>query len=155
MRKPKYIVELSEEKRAEIERFIKSKSKRVTEKCRTRAKIIQCLDVNGSNPLTPEQTAPKCKVHLQTVYEIRKQFVTEGEERITTRKKREKPPVEAKVTGEVEAHIIATACSEPTDGHARWTMQMIADKVVLDGVIESISDTTVQRTLKKLGLSRI
>ena len=127
----------------------------MTEKCRVRAKVILHLDINGKKPLTPEQTAKKCKLHLQTVYDIRKAFINEGAQRIITRKKRETPPVKAKVTGEVEAHIIATACSEPTDGHARWTMQLIADKIVLDGVIDSISDTTVQRTLKKHSISLI
>ncbi len=66
-----------------------------------------------------------------------------------SRKKRESPPVPAKVTGEVEAHIVAVACSEPPEGRAEWTMQMIADKIVLDGVVESISDETVRRVLKK------
>jgi len=155
MRKPKYIVELSEEKRANLLKFSKSKAKSVTEKCRTRAKVILHLDVKGKKPLSPEQTAQKCKLHLQTVYDIRKAIINEGEERIITRKKREVPPVEAKVTGEVEARIIAIACSEPTDGHARWTMQLIANKIVLEGVLESISDTTVQRTLKKHNISLI
>jgi hypothetical protein len=71
------------------------------------------------------------------------------------RKTRATPPVPAKVTGEVEAYIIATCCSAPPEGKAAWTMQMIADKIVLDGVIDSISDETVRLVLKKRNSSHI
>ncbi len=72
---------------------------------------------------------------------------------MTTRKKRETPPVPPKVTGDVEAHIIATACSEPPEGRSRWTLLMIADKLMLDGVVDYISDVTVMNTLKKRNIS--
>jgi hypothetical protein len=55
----------------------------------------------------------------------------------------------------VEAHIIAAACGEPPAGKARWTLSMIANKIVLDGVIESISDEAVRLVLKKRNLSLI
>ena len=71
------------------------------------------------------------------------------------RKSRTTPPVPAKVTGEVEAHIIATCCSSPPKGKAAWSMQMIADKIVLDGIVDSISDETVRLVLKKRNSSRI
>jgi hypothetical protein len=96
-----------------------------------------------------EQTAGKCKLHQENVYKIRKQFVTEGMERVLYRKKRETPPVPAKVTGEVEAHIIAIACGAVPKGQKRWTLRMIADKVVLEGVVDSLGKETVRRTLKK------
>jgi len=155
MKATKYIIKLSDRERAELEKHIKSKAKKVKEASRTRAKIILYLDVNGTNPLSAEETAKKVKRHLENIYLIRKQYINEGIERIINRKKREMPPVPAKVTGEVEAHIIAAACSKPPEGKSRWTMQMIADKMILDGVIESISDTTVQRTLKKRNISLI
>jgi len=50
----------------------------------------------------------------------------------------------------IEAHIIAIACSAPPEGFTRWSMKMIADKIVLDGVVESISDETVRQRLKKI-----
>ncbi|MDR1992775.1 MAG: helix-turn-helix domain-containing protein [Nitrososphaerota archaeon] len=85
----------------------------------------------------------KYKLHTENIYLIRKQYITNGIERIINRKKRQTPPIEPKVTKEVQAHIIAIACSEPPKGKARWTMQMIADKIVLEGVVDGISDTTV------------
>lgn len=149
----KYAVKLFEDERKGLEKFIKSTSKKATAQCKVHAKILLCLDENEKEPLTPEQTAIKCKIHRENVYKIRKQFCTEGLNRVLHRKKREAPPVSPKVTGEVEAHIIATACSAVPDGFVRWTMQMIADKIVLDGVVESISDETVRNTLKKQNIS--
>ena len=86
---------------------------------------------------------------------IRKEFVEEGIDKATTRKKRETPPVPPKITGDIEAHIIAIACSAPPEGKSRWTLQMIADKIVLDGHLENVSDVAIMNTLKKLNLSLI
>ena len=144
----KYSVKLSDEERLELQKFICSTSKKNTEQCKVHAKVILCLDENGKKPLTAEQTAKKCKLHRENVYKIRKQFVDEGMDRILYRKKRETPPVPGKITGEVESHIIATACSAAPEGRKAWTLQMIADKIVLDGVVESISDVSVMHTLK-------
>ena len=153
LKNQKYSVKLTDEERKEIEKFIRSKSPKATEECKRHAKVIKHLDENRKKPLTPDQTALKVKMHTENVYKIRKQFCTDGIERILHRKKRDTPPVPAKVTGEVEAHIVATACSKAPKGSQHWTLQMIADKIVLDGVVDSISDETVRRTLKKRNLS--
>jgi len=70
------------------------------------------------------------------------------------RKKRETPPVKPKITGEVEAHIIALACS-PVPGCAKWGVRLLADKCVELNYIDSISFKPVQRVLKKHSLSLI
>ena len=69
------------------------------------------------------------------------------------RKKREAPPVPAKVTGEVEAHIIALACSTSPEGYSKWTLRLLANKTVELGYIESISHVTVSSVLKKMNLN--
>ena len=138
-----------------LTKFIRSTSKKNTAQCKVHAKVLLCLDETSENPLTPEQTAVKCKLHKENVYKIRKQFATEGLDRVLYRKKRETPPVPAKVTGEVEAHIIATACSAVPEGRKAWTLQMIADKIVLDGVVDSLGREAVRRTLKKHNISLI
>lgn len=74
----------------------------------------------------------------------------EGTRRNHSAKKRETPPVEAKVTGDVEAHIIALACGDPPKGYAKWTLRLLADRSVKLGYIESISHTQVGRILKKI-----
>ena len=151
LKRQKYSVKLTSEERKELLKIVRSKAAK--ELTKRRAKALLHLDENTGENLTPEQTAKKVKLHRENIYELRKLFVNEGMERAIYRKKRETPPVPPKVTGEVEAHIVATACSKVPEGHEHWTLQMIADKIVLEGVVESISDETVRRTLKKLNLS--
>lgn len=150
-----YEIRLNDSEKKKLTNIHKSKSKKVSEEVRKRAKAILHLDLNGISPLTPEQAAKKCGLHRETVYAIRKAFAREGIDKATTRKKRDTPPVPPKITGDVEAHIIAIACSAPPEGKSRWTLQMIADKIVLDGHLESVSDVAVMNTLKKLNLSLI
>ena len=145
----KYSVGLTEEQRSKMKRIVVSKSSKISNETKVRARVILNLDESGESSLTPAETAKKCKIARETVYLIRKQFCEEGLEATIYRKKRETPPVPPKVTGEVEAHIIATACSEPPEGQSRWTLQMIGDKIVLSGLVDSIGKETVRRTLKK------
>jgi hypothetical protein len=151
MKNQKYVVKLSGEQRKELEKIKRSRSAK--ELTKQHAKVLLSLDENGKKPLTVEQTAKKCKLHPENIYKVRKQFAVEGIERALYRKKRETPPVGPKITGEVEAHIIAVACSAAPEGKKGWTLQMIADKIVLDGVIESVSDVSIMRTLKKHNIS--
>jgi hypothetical protein len=62
------------------------------------------------------------------VYTVSRQYVKEGLERVLNRKKRESPPVPAKVTGDIEAKIIAASCSEPPDGYSRWTLRLLEER---------------------------
>jgi hypothetical protein len=151
MKNQKYSVNLTAAQRKELEKIKRSKSAK--ELTKQHAKVLLYLDESGKNPLTVGQTAKKCKLHAESVYKIRKQFAALGMDRALYRKKRETPPVEPKVTGDVEAHIIAIACSAAPDGKKAWTLQMIADKIVLEGVLESVSDVTIMRTLKKRNIS--
>ena len=70
-----------------------------------------------------------------------------------TRKKRETPPVPAKVDGRVEAEIVALACSEAPEGHSRWTLRLLAEKAVSLNIVDSISYVRVQQILKKRNIS--
>ena len=74
--------------------------------------------------------------------------MAESVENFLQRKKREKPPVEPQITGEVEAHIIALACSNSPEGFAKWTVRMLADIAVKLGYIDSISHTSMNTVLK-------
>jgi hypothetical protein len=79
---------------------------------------------------------------------LRKRFVEEGFEASLERKKREAPP-RIKIDGEAEAKIIAIACSEPPEGRRRWTLKLLASKVVELGILDSISDHGIGDLLKK------
>jgi hypothetical protein len=87
-----------------------------------------------------------------TVERVRKRFVEGNLDRALTDAKR--PGGVRKLNGKQEALLVATACSTPPDGRARWTMQLLADKMVTLTDLESLSDETVRRTLKKTTSSR-
>ena len=144
----KYHVQLTEEERQAVGK--KLRSTKTGEQARRRGKVLVDLDeVEGKRQYTTKKISERLKVSEATISEVCKRYETGGVDAVFGRKKRAEPPVPAKVTGEVEAHIIATCCSAPPEGRARWTMQMIADKIVLDGIIGSISDETVRLVLKK------
>jgi transposase len=149
----KHIVKLTDAERAELNRIVSSESKTLSHEVKVRAKALLCLDENGDNALNPAQAAVKCKLHRETVYDIRRQFCAYGLESAVYRKKRANGSNPPKVTGDVEAGIIACACSAPPDGMSKWTLKLIADKIMLDGVVDYISKESVRRTLKKLNLS--
>jgi transposase len=98
----------------------------------------------------PEQSdiARQCQCNTVLVYRVSKQYVQEGLERVLNRKKRESPPVPAKVTGEVEAKIIALSCREPPEGYSRWTLRLLEERSKVELGIK-LSDSTIRSVLKK------
>ena len=120
-----------------------------------RVKILLALDglrswpVNHTYRPTQESIANLCGVSTTTVYNITKQYEAEGLAKTLERKSPAKPPIQPIITGEIEAKIIALACSEPPKGYARWTLRLLENKVVELGIMEKVSDTTIGRMLKK------
>ena len=116
-----------------------------------RAKVILCLDESEEGEgCTQEETARRVGVSRQTVNVAKRGFLAaEGVGSFLRRKKRETPPVPAKVTGELEARIIAMACGEPPPGRCRWTLVLLAEECAERGYVESISHTRVGTLLKK------
>jgi hypothetical protein len=154
MMKQKYHVNLSETERKKIGKHLQSKKHSMESK--KRAKVLLGLDEsNGKRPESTGKIAAANGVSEESVRIYRKRYEVEGLDAVLGRKKRDTPPVPAKVTGEVEAYIIATCCSAPPEGKASWSMQMIANKIILDGIVESISDETVRLVLKKQNSSHI
>ena len=90
-----------------------------------------------------------------TVCEVRKRFVEQGFAGALERKKRETPPTPRLFDGEGEAKLIALACSTPPEGRARWTLQLLADRVVELEIVPHCSANTVHEVLKKMNLSPI
>jgi hypothetical protein len=107
-------------------------------------------DREGKPVKAPEQSevSAQCRCTMRVVYTVSKQYVKEGLERVLNRKKRETPPVPAKVTGDIEAKIIATSCGEPPEGYSRWTLRLLESKSKAVIGIE-LSDTTIRGVLKK------
>ena len=147
-------IELNSNARGELEKFAKTGKRSV--KLVNRAKIILELDeACGRKPLTQIQIAEKIGVARQTVNDAKQAFIAaESIFEFLQRKKRETPPIEPKITGEVQAHIIALACSPVPEGCAKWGVRLLADKCVELNYIDSISFKSVQRILKKRNLNR-
>jgi len=146
-------IELSADERMDLERFTTTGKRSV--KLVNRAKAILQLDeANGRKPLTQAQIAEKIGVTRQAINDAKKAFIeSESVSDFLKRKKRTVPPVSPKVTGDVEAHVIALACGPVPEGCARWTVRLLADKCVEQNYIDSISFKSVHRLLKKHNLS--
>lgn len=149
----KYLIELTQTERKILTEIVT----KGTAKARTilRANILLASDRNNSKNMTVAEIAAAYHTTHTTIQTVRSTYAEKGLEATITRKKRETPPVPAKVTGEVEAHIIALACGEPPEGYAKWSLRLLADKCVELGYVDSISYNTVSRTLKKMNLSLI
>ena len=149
----KYIIELSTPDKAEpIDIVTKGKSPARTI---LRANILLASDRRNERYMTVSEISKAYHTTPTTVQTVRTSYCEKGLEATINRKKRETPPVRAKVTGEVEAHVIALACGEPPEGYSRWTLRLLADKTVELGYIESISHVTISTILKKMNLSLI
>ena len=147
----KYEVSLSATERERLAKIVKSG--KMPARTILRANILLAVDKNGKSPMTVQEAAIAFNTSSTTVQNVRTAYGERGLDATLQRKKRETPPVEAKVTGEVEAHIIALACGDPPKGYAKWTLRLLADKSVRLGYIDSISHTQVGRILKKTNIS--
>lgn len=148
-------VYLTEEERGTVENFARNGTH--NSHLVTRANILLVLDRNGKKDhMRITRTAEAYGVSRQTVYNIIEDYHnTKDIKDFLCRKPRETPPVPPKVDGEIEAHIIALACSEAPKGCSRWTLRLLSEKAVELDFIDSISPMTVQRLLKKLNLNLI
>ncbi len=141
----KYIVNLSDEERSSLW-DITSKGK-TTGRIVKRAQILLLADEGH-----PDETiATMLKVGKSTVHRTRQRCVEEGVEKALQERPRQGRT--RQLEGKTEAFLVATACSDPPNGRKSWTMQLLADRLVELNLVESISDETVRRTLKKTKLS--
>ena len=146
----KYIVRLTAQEQKELENLVK---KGKTQAYRIKhANILLAIDADGPN-WSDHQTAKAYKCHENTARNVRQRFVEQGIEIALERKERQFPSRKRIIDGDREARLISIACSSPPKGHAKWTMQMLADELVILKVVDSISGQTVWRTLKKTNLN--
>ncbi len=148
----KYIVRLTAEERNELEELLK---KGETQAYRIKhANILLAIDADGPEWMD-EKAAEAYRCDPNTVKNIRRRFVLQGLEATLGRKKQEKPSRRRIIDGEKEARLLAIACSRPSASRAKWTLKMLADELVALEVVDSVSEQTVRRTLKKTNSSRI
>ena len=141
MARAKYVVELSEEERVRLQTLIRRGKASV--RMVARARVL----LKADEGCTDEAIAAALDVGTATVGRIRKRFVEWGLEQALREQPR--PGQRRKLSGKQEAHVVAVACSTPPEGHARWTLRLLAGKVVELGFTPSISPETVRQVLKK------
>ena len=144
----KYLVRLSKEEHKLLTRLMSSG--KGPARMFTRARILLKADIGEEGPgWCDEKISEAFDVTVQTVERIRKQLVEEGLEAVLRRRKYIQKVSRKKVDGDVEAHLIALSCSEAPEGYSRWSLRLLAGKLVELGYVESISHEAVRRTLKK------
>jgi hypothetical protein len=149
----KYIVRLISEEREYLQSIVRAG--RTAAYRRTHAQILLKADSGMEGPAWIDaQIAEAMDLDPSTVANLRRRLVEEGIEAAVGRKKLERPCRPRKLDGVGEAHLIATACSKPPDGRARWTLQLLADRMVELKLVEGISREAVRRTLKKTRSNR-
>jgi hypothetical protein len=142
----KYIVRLNATERAELRQVIKKLSG-TSQKVR-RAQILLKTDADGP-AWTDAKIADAFGCRTKTIENIRQRLVDSGFRETLDGKKRAKPPTPKILDGEQEARIIATRLGPPPKGYANWSLRLLARKIVELGIVESVSHTTLGRTLKK------
>ena len=147
MPKIRYKVVLTEKERKELLKIIsqgKSSAKIIMH-----ANILMASDESNGKGWSEHEIAEQYHVHFQTVHTIRKEYAMNGIEVAIGRKQRITPPTPVKITGDVQARIIAMSCGTPPEGRSRWTLRLLADKSVELEIIDSISYVSIGEILKK------
>jgi len=142
-----YKVELTKEEREELMGIIR-KGKHTSQVYRNAYVLLNTDEGTYSEKITNAEITKVLKVGMRTIDRIKKRFVEEGYEACLSRKPTTRK-YERKVDGEVEAKLVSIACSKPPKGFAKWSLRLLADKMVELQYIESISHETVRTVLKK------
>jgi len=149
--KKKYIVTLTEPERQMLHAML-SRGKAAARKL-LHARILLKADASpGGRAWNDDQVAEGLEVGRATVERVRREFVEEGLEAALERRKPHRQ-YERTLDGDGEAHLIALTCQKPPEGQARWTLRLLADRMVQLEYVEQVSYQTVRRTLKKTSLS--
>jgi len=143
----KYVVRLTEEERSELETLIKKGQ--VAAYKRLHAQVLLKADISvKSGGWTDQQMSEALDISTRTVEHVRQRLVEGGLSSAINRAPRS-GGYSTKLDGEQEAHLIALSCQEPPAGRGRWTLRLLADKMVELHYVESLSHETVRQTLKK------
>jgi transposase len=141
----KYLVKLSPDERARLEAMVRGG--RASVRRVKRALILLAVDAGHKD----EDIAAAVHVHRTTVEHARKRFAEEGLEAALN--ERPRPGSARMLDGRQEAYLIALACSDPPEGRAKWTLRLLANRLVELEIVDEISHHTVHRVLKRGSLS--
>ena len=144
----KYIVRLEAEERAALEHMVRT-GKRSALTIRHASILLAVDESDAGSRMTDAETARAFGVAVRSVESLRQRLVEEGLESALQRKKQIRPSVERMFDGEKEAQLIAIACGPKPEGRTRWTLELLADRVVKLKIVEKCSPKTIERVLKK------
>jgi len=147
----KYKVTLTEEEREDLLKIV-HKGRHNAKTIRNANILLNCDEGEFSQKVTNELITHILNVSPRSIDRLKKLFVEDGLEVVLKGKPREREYI-PKIDGDLEAHIVALACSETPEGHVRWSLRLIADKMVELKYLDSISHETVRTILKKTNLS--
>jgi transposase len=150
--KDTFLVRLAADQRAQLEQTIAAERHAAAALVHARI-LLEADQADGGPAWDDRRIAEALECSTGTVARVRKRFSTAGLDAAVHRKTPAGRQYR-KLDGEQEAKLVALACSEPPDGKARWTLKMLADKLVELEVVDAVSDETVRQTLKKTTSSR-
>jgi transposase len=139
-------IQLTEDERAELKKLVSSGKTQA--RVQTRARII-LMGAKAGREGANQTIADALGVSWRTVIRIKSRFREEGLAAIQEHSRPGRPP---RITGDIESKLVMLACSQPPQGRGRWTLQLLADKMVELGYIDTISDVGVMKRLKKIDL---
>jgi transposase len=143
----KYKVSLTEEERKELNTIV-NKGTHPATRVKNALILLNCDESQGSNKFTNEIISKIVRVSMKTIDRVKKKFVEEGFEAVLYPGKTKRIYIK-KFDGDLEAHLVALCCSEPPEGYARWSLRLLADKIVELKYVDDISHETVRQILKK------
>ena len=148
----KYVVELTlEDREALLDKINKGT---LTATANRKARILLKVDKGPhGDGWTDRKIWQSLETSPSTVARVRETFVMQGLEAVFARKRQSSPSVKPIFDGEAEARLIALACTKPPEGYARWTIRLLAEKVVELNIVDTVHFNTVGRTLKKMNLN--
>jgi len=148
----KYRVSLTAEERTDLEQLVSSG--RAAARKLTHARILRLADDSLGNERLDEEIVTALGVSPRTVSRVRQQLVTAGMEVALLRRQQPLRPNKIKIKGDVEQRLVQLACSDPPKGRCHWTLQLLADELVVLGLVNKVSTETVRQALKKTTSSR-
>ena len=143
----KYRVTLTVEERTGLEQLV-SAGKAAARKL-THVRVLLLADEKYGEACLDAEIVSALGTSLRTIERLRKRFVTEGLESALDHRPQPPRPDKIKIKGNIEQKVVELACSDPLQGRCRWTLQLLADELVVLGLVETISTVTVWQALKK------
>lgn len=148
MSQKQFLVQLSEQERHRLQQIVRSGKHKARKIARCRVLLL----ADGPTGKTDQEISDALNICLATIFNIRRRYSQEGLERAIGEAPRSGQP--PKFKGRAAAKITAIACSKPPDGQARWTLRLLADRVVELKIVDSISHQSVSNILKKTNSNR-